>query len=114
MLGGNKATTVRIKKKVGKHSMISTKRMMIVSMVKNPNFLFYGKFEDGVSRKGFVINEGGVILSDDEKIKYTKILNNFLDAFIPKTLREKFSEYQGTTKFSENGKILLQYFLLIH
>ena len=79
------------------------------TIIKNQNFLFYGKFKDGISQKGFTINENGVILSDDEKIQYIKILNNYLDAFIPKTLREKFSEYQGTTKFSKNGKMLLQF-----
>ena len=46
------------------------------TIIKNPNFLFYGKFKDGISQKGFTINENGVILSDDEKIQYIKILNN--------------------------------------
>ena len=79
------------------------------TVLKNPDFQFYGKFKDGISRKGFVISENRVILSDNEKTQYMRILNNYLDVFIPKTLHEKFFEYQGKTKFSGEGEMLLQF-----
>ena len=79
------------------------------TVLKNPDFQFYGIFKDGTSRKGFIINENRVSLSDDEKARYMKTLNNFLDVFIPKTLQEKFSEYQGKGKFSGKGEMLLRF-----
>ena len=79
------------------------------TVLKNPDFQFYGKFKDGISRKGFVISENRVILSDNEKTQYMRILNNYLDVFIPKTLHEKFFEYKGKTKFSDEGEMLLQF-----
>ena len=55
------------------------------------------------------IDDEGVTLSDDEKAQYIRVLNNYLDAFIPKTLHEKFFEYQGKAKFSGKGKMLLRF-----
>ncbi len=37
-------------------------------------------------------------LSDAEKTEYINVLNNYLDAFIPDTLSEKFSNYEGQIK----------------
>ena len=79
------------------------------TVLKKPDFQFNGKFKDGISRKDFMVSENRVILSDDEKTQYMRILNNYLDVFIPKTLHEKFFEYQGQTKFSGEGEMLLRF-----
>jgi len=79
------------------------------TVFKKLDFRFYGEFKGGIFRKGFVINESGVILSDDEKKQYTKRLNSYLDAFIPMTLHEKFSKYQGRAKVAGKEKILLRF-----
>ena len=42
-------------------------------VLKKPDFQFNGKFKDGISQKGFTIDENGAVLSDDEKIQYMKI-----------------------------------------
>ncbi len=77
--------------------------------LKNPGFRFNGEFKRGLSNKGFEIDEGTVILSDDEKIQYLRILNNYVDAFLPKTLHETLSNYSGKIISAEKRKILLQF-----
>lgn len=85
--------------------MTSEKKIFL----KNPDFRFYGEFKGKNSIKKVEIDDEGVTLSDDEKAQYIRVLNNYLDAFIPKTLHEKFFEYQGKAKFSGKGKMLLRF-----
>ena len=56
-----------------------------------------------------MINENRVSLSDDEKNQYVRKLNNYLDVFLPKTLREKFYKHRGKAKVFGKEKMLLRF-----
>jgi len=77
--------------------------------LKNPGFRFNAEFNNGISSKGFSIDEGTVILSDDEKTQYLRILNNYADAFIPKTLLEQLSNYSGEVISAKKREVLLRF-----
>jgi len=78
------------------------------TFLKNPDFLFYVEFKARNMTKSVKIDDNRVMLSDDEKLKYTSVLNNYLDVFMPKTLHEKFSEYRGKARIYDKNKILLK------
>ena len=79
------------------------------AFLEKPDFRFYAEFKGENSRKRVRVDNGRIALSDDEKAKYLMVLNNYLDAFIPKTLHEKFSKYQGQTKFFGKEKLLVRF-----
>ena len=75
---------------------------------KKPNFRFKGKLSDHIFEKKIVSSGNSLNVSDDEKTEYINILNNYLDAFIPKTLYEQFSNYEGQIKRRQKNEIILE------
>ena len=75
---------------------------------KTPNFRFKGKLSDHIFEKKIVSSGNSLNVSDDEKTEYINILNNYLDAFIPKTLYEQFSNYEGQIKRRQKNEIILE------
>jgi hypothetical protein len=67
-----------------------------VLTIKKPNFIFEGEligkfFEKKIKPAISLKNK-----SDKKNTEHIEFLNNYLDAFFPKTLREKFIHYKGT------------------
>ena len=67
-----------------------------VLTIKKPNFIFEGEligkfFEKKIKPAINLENK-----SDESITESIEFLNNYLDAFFPKTLREKFIHYKGT------------------
>ena len=63
--------------------------------VKKPNFIFKGEFDGKTFKKRIKSSDSRKNIPDEETIQNIKFLNNYLDAFFPKTLREKFIHYKG-------------------
>ena len=63
--------------------------------VKKPNFIFKGEFDGKTFKKKIKSSDSRRNIPDEETIQNIKFLNNYLDAFFPKTLREKFIHYKG-------------------
>ena len=63
--------------------------------IKKPDFLFQGELQDGVFVKKIKIFDNSKNLTNKENLEDISFLNNYLDAFIPKTLREKFLSFKG-------------------
>ena len=76
--------------------------------IKKPDFRFVGELDKRIFRKRFIVNTIKINLSNDERIQHIKVLNNYLDAFLPKTLHEKFSDYRGKINFHNEKEIILQ------
>ena len=75
---------------------------------KKPDFLFKGKVSDHIFKKKIVSSGRNPNVSDNEKTEYINILNNYLDAFIPKTLYEQFLNYEGQIKRRQKKEIILE------
>ncbi|SVC62914.1 uncharacterized protein METZ01_LOCUS315768 [marine metagenome] len=75
--------------------------------IKKPDFIFEGEFDGKTFRKR--IKSYGIKknTSEEEVIESIKFLNNYLDAFFPKTLREKFVHYKGIIGFRGASEIRL-------
>ena len=67
-----------------------------VLTLKKPNFMFEGKLIGGKFDKKITPLIGLKNKSDQNITEHIGFLNNYLDAFLPKTLSEKFSHYKGT------------------
>ena len=75
---------------------------------KKPNFRFKGQLSDHTFEKIIVSSGRNPNVSDNEKTEYINILNNYLDAFIPKTLYEQFLNYEGQIKRRQKNEIILE------
>jgi hypothetical protein len=76
---------------------------------KMPDFRFKGKLSDHIFEKKIVSGERNPNVSDNEKTEHINILNNYLDAFIPKTLYEQFLNFEGQIKRRHKNKIILEF-----
>ena len=75
---------------------------------KKPDFRFKGALSDSIFEKKIVSSGKNPNVSDNEKTEYINILNNYLDAFIPKTLYEQFLNFEGQIKRRHKKKIILE------
>ena len=75
---------------------------------KKPDFRFKGALSDPIFEKKIVSSGKNPNVSDNEKTEYINILNNYLDAFIPKTLYEQFLNYEGQIKRRQKKEIILE------
>jgi len=75
---------------------------------KKPDFRFKGALGDHIFEKKIVSSVRNPKVSDNEKTEYINILNNYLDAFIPKTLYEQFLNYEGQIKHRQKKEIILE------
>jgi hypothetical protein len=76
---------------------------------KKPDFRFKGKLSNHIFEKKIISSSGNQNLSNNEKTEYINILNNYLDAFIPKTLYEQFLNFEGQIKRRHKNKIILEF-----
>ena len=79
-----------------------------ISFFKKPDFRFKGELSDHIFKKQIVSSGRDPKVSDNEKTEYINILNNYLDAFIPKTLYEQFLNFEGQIKRRHKKKIILE------
>ena len=77
--------------------------------LKKPDFRFKGALSDSIFEKKIVSSGKNPNVSDNEKTEYINILNNYLDAFIPKTLYEQFLNFEGQIKRRHKNKIILEF-----
>ena len=75
---------------------------------KKPDFRFKGQLSNHTFEKKIVSSGRNPKVSDNEKTEYINILNNYLDAFIPKTLYEQFLNYEGQIKRRQKNEIILE------
>ena len=75
---------------------------------KKPDFRFKGQLSNHTFEKKIVSSGRNPNVPDNEKTEYIKILNNYLDAFIPKTLYEQFLNYEGQIKRRQKKEIILE------
>ena len=78
------------------------------SFLKKPGFRFKGVLSDHIFEKKIVSSGKNPNVSDNEKTEYINILNNYLDAFIPKTLYEQFLNFEGQIKRRQQKEIILE------
>ena len=76
--------------------------------LKKPDFRFKGELSDYIFEKKIVSSDRNPNVPDNEKTEYINILNNYLDAFIPKTLYEQFLNYEGQIKRQQKNEIILE------
>ena len=76
---------------------------------KMPDFRFKGKLSDHIFEKKIISSGRNSNVSDNEKTEHINILNNYLDAFIPKTLYEQFLNFEGQIKRRHKNKIILEF-----
>ena len=74
---------------------------------KKPDFLFKGRVSDHIFKKKIVSSGRNPNVSDNEKTEYINILNNYLDAFIPKTLYEQFLNFEGQIKHQQKKSLVM-------
>jgi len=67
-----------------------------VLTLKKPNFIFEGELIGEIFEKKIKPAINLKNKSDENITESIEFLNNYLDAFFPKTLREKFIHYKGT------------------
>ena len=79
-----------------------------IFFLKKPDFRFKGALSDHIFEKKIVSSGRNPNISDSEKTEYINILNNYLDAFIPKTLYEQFLNYEGQIKRRQKKEIILE------
>ena len=74
---------------------------------KKPDFRFKGELSDHIFEKKIVSSGRNPNVSDNEKTEYINILNNYLDAFIPKTLYEQFLNFEGQIKHRQKKSLVM-------
>ncbi len=74
---------------------------------KKPDFRFKGELSDHIFEKKIVSSGRNPNVPDNEKTEYIKILNNYLDAFIPKTLYEQFLNFEGQIKHQQKKSLVM-------
>jgi hypothetical protein len=75
--------------------------------IKKPVFLFKGELKDGVFVKIIKIFDNSKKLTNKKNLEDIKFLKNYLDAFLPKTLREKFLSFKGSIDSKKRKEIVL-------
>ena len=75
--------------------------------IKRPDFCFKGELSDHIFKKKIVSSGRNPNVSDNEKTEYINILNNYLDAFIPKTLYEQFLNFEGQIKHQQKKSLVM-------
>ena len=75
--------------------------------IKKSDFLFKGELQDGVFVKKIKISDNSENLTNKENFEDISFLNNYLDVFIPKTLREKFLSFNGIIDSKKRKEIVL-------
>ena len=79
--------------------------------IKKPDFFFKGELKDGVFVKKIKITGNSKKVTNKEVNKETfwdiRFLNNYLDSFIPKTLREKFLLFKGKIVSKKRKEIVV-------
>jgi hypothetical protein len=75
--------------------------------IKKSDFLFKGELQDGVFVKKIKISDNSENLTNKENFEDISFLNNYLDVFIPKTLREKFLSFNGTIDSKKRKEIVV-------
>ena len=74
---------------------------------KKPDFRFKGALGDHIFEKKIVSSVRNPNVSDNEKTEYINNLNNYLDAFIPKTLYEQFLNFKGQIKHQQKKSLVM-------
>ena len=78
-----------------------------IKFFKKPDFQFKGELKNHTYEKKIINSAGNSNLSDAEKTEHINILNNYLDAFLPNTLYEKFSNYEGQIKHQQKKSLVM-------
>jgi len=78
-----------------------------IKFLKKPAFQFKGELKNNIYIKKIIPIAENSNLSDAEKTEYINVLNNYLDAFIPDTLSEKFSNYEGQIKHQRKKSLVV-------
>ena len=79
-----------------------------IKFFKKPDFQFKGELKNHTYEKKIISSAGNSNLSDAEKTEHINVLNNYLDAFLPKTLYEQFLNYEGQIKRRQKKEIILE------
>ena len=77
------------------------------NFLKKPDFQFKGELKNHTYEKKIISSAGNSNLSDAEKTEHINVLNNYLDAFLPNTLSEKFSNYEGQIKHQQKKSLVM-------
>jgi len=78
-----------------------------IKFLKKPNFQFKGKLKNHSYEKKIINSARNSNLSGAEKTEHINVLNNYLDVFLPNTLYEKFSNYEGQIKYQPKKNLVL-------
>jgi hypothetical protein len=78
-----------------------------IKFLKKPNFQFKGKLKNHSYEKKIINSARNSNLSGAEKTEHINVLNNYLDVFLPNTLYEKFSNYEGQIKYQPKKSLVL-------
>ena len=78
-----------------------------IKFLKKPNFQFKGKLKNHSYEKKIINSPRNSNLSGAEKTEHINVLNNYLDVFLPNTLYEKFSNYEGQIKYQPKKNLVL-------
>jgi hypothetical protein len=95
-------------------SQLEWKQENIISeeklITKKPDFIFEGKLNDKTFEKRVKPASSSKNTSSEKLTQYIEFLNNYLDMFLPKTLREKFVHHEGRigSRIGEETKLLFK------
>ena len=78
-----------------------------IKFFKKPDFQFKGKLKNHYYEKKIINSPRNSNLSGAEKTEHINVLNNYLDVFLPNTLYEKFSNYEGQIKYQPKKNLVL-------
>ena len=78
-----------------------------IKFFKKPDFQFKGKLKNHSYEKKIINSARNSNLSGAEKTEHINVLNNYLDVFLPNTLYEKFSNYEGQIKYQPKKNLVL-------
>jgi len=78
-----------------------------IKFLKKPDFKFKGELKSHNYEKKITSSARSLNLSDAKKTEYINFLNNYLDAFLPNTLYDKFSNYEGQIKNQQKKSLVI-------
>ena len=78
-----------------------------IKFFKKPDFQFKGELKNHTYEKKIISSAGNSNLSNAEETEHINVLNNYLDAFLPNTLYEKFSNYEGQIKHKQKKSLVM-------
>jgi hypothetical protein len=78
-----------------------------IKFLKKPDFKFKGELKSHNYEKKITSSARSLNLSDAKKTEYINFLNNYLDAFLPNTLYDKFSNYKGQIKNQQKKSLVI-------